>query len=197
MAIHRVHFKGIQRVSLRRQQGFSLVEVSIVTAIVLLLAIIGIPAIGTYVIENKVPKVGESLARFVVQTKVNAPTSSTEPYADIETSHLANLVRDSSIFSVRGTAATPTILHGLGREGEVSVASADSGASFAVTLSKVNHAACPSLASVMQRVADEITLQADGQGSVIIKDESTPYSALAVESYCQHGDANTFVFIAS
>src|SRR5690606_9814546 len=94
-----------------RQRGFSLVEVSIVTAIVLLLAIIGIPAIGSYVVENKVPKVGESLARFILQTKVNAPNSSAQPYVDIETSHLANLVRDSSIFSVRGAAATPTILH--------------------------------------------------------------------------------------
>ena len=39
-----------------RQRGFSLMEVSIVTAVVLLIAIVGIPAIGAYVIENKVPK---------------------------------------------------------------------------------------------------------------------------------------------
>src|SRR5690606_19637287 len=36
------------------QQGFSLVEVSIVTAIILIVSIIGIPAINAYVIENKV-----------------------------------------------------------------------------------------------------------------------------------------------
>ena len=48
-----------------RQRGFSLMEVSIVTAVVLLIAIVGIPAIGAYVIENKVPKVGEELQRFV------------------------------------------------------------------------------------------------------------------------------------
>lgn len=180
-----------------RQRGFSLVEVSIVTAIVLLIAIIGIPAIGTYVIENKVPKVGESLSRFILQTRVNAPNSSVEPYAEIETAHLANQLRDSSIFSVRGTAAAPAILHGLGKEGEVTVAPVDSGASFALTLSRVHHAACPSLASVMQRVSDVITIEADGQGEVTVKDDSTPYSALAVESYCQHGDANTFVFTAS
>jgi prepilin-type N-terminal cleavage/methylation domain-containing protein len=35
-----------------RQRGFSLMEVSIVTAIVLLIAIVGVPAIGGYFIEN-------------------------------------------------------------------------------------------------------------------------------------------------
>lgn len=95
-----------RRRSLRRQQGFSLIEVSIVTAIMLLLAIIGIPAIGSYVVENKVPKVGEELARFILQTKVNAPNGSTVPYADIDTGHFANLVRESSIFSVSGSEST-------------------------------------------------------------------------------------------
>src|SRR5690606_40800923 len=101
------------------QQGFSLIEVSIVTAIVLLLAIIGVPAIGGYVVENKVPKVGEELARFILQTKVNAPNGSTTPYAGIATSNFANLVQDSSIFSVQGADATVKVLHGLGTEGEV------------------------------------------------------------------------------
>ena len=41
----------------RRQAGFSLVEISIVMAIVLLLSIIAIPTVKTYVIESKVPKV--------------------------------------------------------------------------------------------------------------------------------------------
>src|SRR5690606_23928370 len=112
------------------QQGFSLIEVSIVTAIVLLLAIIGIPAIGGYVVENKVPKVGEELARFILQTKVNASNGSATPYAGIATSNFANLVRDSSIFTVTGADASVKVLHGLGAEGEVSVAESDAGAAF-------------------------------------------------------------------
>src|SRR5690606_26172617 len=92
--------------AVQRQKGFSLIEVSIVTAIVLLLAIIAIPAIGAYVVENKVPKVGEELARFILQTKVNAPNGSVTPYAGIGTNNFANLVRDSSVFSVSGTDAS-------------------------------------------------------------------------------------------
>ena len=179
------------------QQGFSLIEVSIVTAIVLLLAIIGIPAIGGYVIENKVPKVGEELARFIVQTKVNAPNGSSTPYAGIATSNFANMVHDSSIFTVSGSGATIGVLHGLGTAGEVSVAEADAGAAFSITLSNVHDAACPAIASVMQRVSDTITVASDGQGASTIKDASTHYSALAAESYCAAGAVNTFVFTAS
>lgn len=177
-----------------RQKGFSLVEVSIVTAIVLLLAIIGIPAIGSYVVENKVPKAGEELARFILQTKVNVPTGNPQPYTDIRTAHFAALARDSSIFSVTGADASLRVLHGLGSDGEVTVQPVSAGAAFSIGVSKVHHAACSSLASIMQRVADVITLSPDGAGATVVKDASTPYSALNVETRCARGDANDFVF---
>ena len=179
------------------QQGFSLIEVSIVTAIVLLLAIIGVPAIGGYVVENKVPKVGEELARFILQTKVNAPNGSSTPYSGIATSNFANLVRESGIFTVSGADASTRVLHGIGTDGEVSITETDAGAAFSITLTRVHHAACPSIASVMQRVSDTMTVAAQGQSAVTIKDDSTHYSALATESHCGRGDVNTFVFTAS
>lgn len=181
----------------RRQAGFSLVEVSIVMAIVLLLAIIAIPAVSAYVIESKVPKVGEELARFVLHTKVNASSASSTPYEGIGNTNLANMVRDSSIFSIGGTQLAPTVRHGLGSAGQVSIAAAEAGAAFTITLSNVNHAACPSIASVMQRVADTITLTSGGGAAAVIKDADTAYSALDTESRCGQGDGNTFVFTAS
>jgi type IV pilus assembly protein PilA len=179
------------------QKGFSLIEVSIVTAIVLLLAIIGVPAIGSYVVENKVPKVGEELARFILQTKVNAPNGSGTPYIGIHTSNFANLVRDSSVFSVSGAESSLKVLHGLGTDGQVSVAEEEAGSAFSITLSKVHDAACPSIASVMQRVSDIITVAAEGQTAATVKDASIHYSALAAESSCAKGNVNTFVFTAS
>ncbi len=181
------------------QQGFSLIEVSIVTAIVLLLAIIGIPAIGGYLIENKVPKVGEELARFILQTKVNAPTGSAQPYEGIDISNFANLVRDSSVFTVSGSGASTKVLHGLGTDGEVGIGVDESSNGFEITLSNVNNAACPSIASVMQRVSDSITVAPDNGAAVVVKDASQNihYSALTVESKCARGDVNTFVFAAS
>lgn len=180
----------------RLQGGFSLIEISIVTAIVLLISIIAIPAIGSYVIENKVPKVGEELARFVLQTQVNARPGAVSPYTDVATVHLANMVLDSSLFSVLNPGGSPTVYHGLGRDGTVEVGAADAGASLTITMDKVNHAACPALASVMQRLVHTITISSPVGGSAIVKGPGVDYSALNAESRCAKGDVNSFVFHA-
>lgn len=191
----------------RRQAGFSLIEVSIVTAIVLLVAIIGIPAIGAYVIENKVPKVGEELQRFVARTKTFAQGSGPAPYADIDTGSLANALRDSSVVAVAGTGAAAVVSHGLGGSGSGSngtitvapaaVAGGGAGSGFVITLTNVSNAACPGLASVMQRVSDIITVEGRG-GVAKVKDITIvprlAYSAAAAESQCAEGDSNTFAF---
>lgn len=178
---------------LRRQQGFSLIEVSIVTAIILLVAVVGIPAIGGYVIENKVPRVGEELTRFILQARVNANTGDTQPYTSLTTANLSSMMSDSTVLTV---AADGTVRHGLSAQGVVQVETVEGGAGFLVRLTSVNHAACPSIASVLQRVADTITVgQGAGQGQVV-KDVTTSYSALTAESVCARGDVNHFVFYA-
>lgn len=181
----------------QRQAGFSLVEVSIVMAIVLLLAIIAIPTIRTYVIESKVPRVGEELARFVMHAKVNAPNGTTAPYAGLATVNLAGMLRDSGIFSITGSSSAPVVRHGLGSDGDITVAPVSSGSAFSITLSKVNHAACPSIASVLQRLADTIVLTPQSGSARVVKDGNTHYNALETESSCSQGDGNTFVFTVS
>lgn len=181
----------MKKAAYNNQQGFSLIEVSIVTTIVLLIAVIGIPTIGSYVVENKVPKVGQEITRFILQMRVNANTATTTPYQGVATSNLANMMVDSSVLSV-GTDGT--VRHGLGAQGDIRVEAVDGGMGFSVTLERVNHAACPSIASVLQRVAEKITVgQAVGAGQVV-KDDTVLYSALAVESACARGDVNRFAF---
>jgi prepilin-type N-terminal cleavage/methylation domain-containing protein len=173
------------------QRGFSLIEVSIVTAIVLLIAVIGIPAIGGYVMENKVPKVGQELARFVMHMRVNAGTSGEAPYDGISTQSLAALVADSTVLTM---AADGSVLHGLGGGGSVEIEPTDAGTGFLLRLRQVNHVACPSIASVLQRVADRIIVSSDAGPAQTVKDANIIYSALAAESACAKGDANQFVF---
>ncbi len=178
----------------RRQRGFSLIEVSIVTAIVLLIAIIGIPAIGGYVMENKVPKVGQELARFMMHMRINAESAVDAPYDEISTASLAAMAADSTVLTVAGDGS---VLHGLGSGGTVEVASAEGGAAFEVRLKKVNHVACPAIASVLQRISDRITVGAGEVPGRTVKDATTPFSALAAEAACTKGDVNQFVFHVS
>lgn len=191
------------------QRGFSLIEVSIVTAIVLLIAIIGIPAIGAYVVENKVPKVGEELQRFVARAKANAQGAGPVPYLNMHTGTLASALRDSSVIAVVGSGSAAVVAHGLGGNGSagngtialmpVAVAAGGAGSGFTLTATNVNSAACPGLASVMQRVSEIISVQGEG-GSTIVKDSTAtppvPYDAMLAEAQCTGGDANTFVFTA-
>lgn len=191
------------------QQGFSLMEVSIVTAIILLIAIVGIPAIGSYVVENKVPKVGEELQRFIASMKINAQGGGITPYLGLDTGAMANALRDSSVLAVQGSGATARVVHGLGgngsgRHGVVEVAAAAAGgggmgSAFTVTLTNVSHAACPALASVLQRVSDSISI-AGSQGLKVVKDAlatpSVPYRAAQAQAQCGQGEINTFVFTA-
>lgn len=178
--------------------GFSLVEVSIVTAIVLIISIIGIPAINAYVVENKVPKVAGELQRYVARTKANGQGSSA-PYVGIDTGNLARALRNSSVLAIDPVQVS-RVAHGLGGNGTttgmVEVAESDAGASFTITLDSVNDAACPALASMMQRVAERI--QVSGSATTVVKDAHASsikvYSPLEAENACKTGDANQFVF---
>lgn len=176
--------------NLRNQQGFSLIEVSIVTAIILLIAIIGIPAVNAYVLENKVPKVGEELARFVVQMRINATTSSEASYLGVGIDNLANITSDSTVLSKNSEGK---ILHGLGDNGTIEVAADSGGDGFVLTLNNVSHLACPSIASILQRLASAISVQGTGAAK-IVKSSSKQYSALETESACANGSVNKFVF---
>jgi len=188
-----------RRVPVRRpgavQQGFTLLEVSVVAAIVLLLAIAGIPAISNYAIESRVPKVGEELARFIIQAKVNAPAADSMPYRGMDTQAFARSAQESGVLSVSGAGKAARVWHGLGDKGEVLLAEESSGSSFSITLTRVASAACPAIASVLQRVSERITVAADGGAAVPIKGERTPYSPLRAQASC--GKSNVFVFTVS
>lgn len=174
----------------RKQQGLSLIEVSVVSAIVLLLAIIGIPAINGFVIENRVPKVGEGIARFIVNHTVNTPIFEETPYTSVDNAFFINQLDDSGVFNVDAQGNSTRILPGLGKNGILTLASDQSGAQLKITFENVHHAACPGLASVLQRVAASIKV-----GEVFVKSADTTYNAITTRQQCKKGDVNTFEFI--
>lgn len=189
------------------QGGFSLVEVSIVTAIMILLSIMGIPAIQGYVIENKVPQLAGELQRVISRLKVASIGLGATPYAGLSNAVLANALRDSSIVAVTGQGPQATIGHGLGGSGQNGegvirltphALGGPHGSAFELVLNHVNHAACPALASVMQRVASIVTV-AGQSGAVEVKNAATepprPYQPLLADAQCARGDRNTFTFV--
>lgn len=189
------------------QRGFSLIEISIVTTLMMLIAIIGIPAIQGYVIENKVPRVAEEMQRFVARMKANTNGFGATPYLGIDSGALANALRSSSVVSVAGFGARASVAHGLGGTGHSgrgvisvepqAVPGASSGSAFSLTLNDVNQAACPALASILQRLAEVVTI-AGASGPIMVKNALTepnmPYNPMLADAQCVSGDRNTFVF---
>jgi Tfp pilus assembly protein FimT len=199
--------EGRSGLSVARQRGFSLIEISIVTTLMMLIAIIGIPAIQGYVIENKVPRVAEEIQRFVARMKANTNGFGSTPYLGVDSGALANALRTSSVVSVTGFGVRANVAHGLGGSGHsgrgvISVepqalAGASSGSAFSLTLNDVNQAACPALASILQRLAEVVTISG-ASGPVTVKNALTepqmPYNPMLADAQCLSGDRNTFVF---
>jgi type IV pilus assembly protein PilA len=193
---------------LRRQRGFSLIEISIVTTIMMLLAIVGIPAIQGYVVESKVPRVAEELQRFVARLKVTTHGFGASPYENVDTRVLANSLRGSSVVSVSGEGAGANVAHGLGGPGvsgrgvvriaPYALSGAPFGSAFLLTLNDVNHAACPGLASILQRIAEVVRISG-AAGPVTVKDSLhqpvAAYNPLLADAQCLSGDRNVFEFV--
>lgn len=192
----------------QQQGGFSLVEVSIVTALMVILAIVGVPALQDYVIENKVPKVASDLQRFAARMKIAGISASEAPFANIDKRVLVNGLRGSSAITVRGEGSTAVVAHGLGGQGiagngevlvkATAVPGQPAGSAFSLTLDHVNHAACPILATTLQRMASQVTIGGKA-GEVVVKNDfnSPPmtYQPVLADAQCQRGDNNRFVFV--
>lgn len=205
---HKVFLCGNFVRSLNRQRGFSLIEISIVTTIMMLLAIVGIPAIQGYVVESKVPRVAEELQRFVARLKVTTHGFGASPYASVDTRVLANSLRGSSVVAVSGEGAGADVAHGLGGPGvsgrgvvriaPYALSGAPFGSAFLLTLNDVNHAACPGLASILQRIAEVVRISG-AAGPVTVKDSLhqpvAAYNPLLADAQCLNGDRNVFEFV--
>jgi len=193
---------------IQRQKGFSLIEISIVTTIMMLLAIVGIPAIQGYVVESKVPRVAEELQRFVARLKVTTNGFGASPYSGVDTRVLANALRGSSVVAVSGEGSSASVAHGLGGPGvsgrgvvrvtPYALSGAPIGSAFLLTLNDVNHAACPGLASILQRIAEVVTISGAG-GPVMVKNSLNQpvaaYDPLLADAQCLSGDRNVFEFV--
>ena len=192
----------------KKQGGFSLIEVSIVTALMVIVAIIGVPALEAYIIENKIPKVAADMQRFVSRMKVAAIGGGAAPYAGIDQRALVNGMREGAVVAVQGTGSTADVAHGLGGQGRGqsgtiliepdSVPGHGSGSAFRLTLTHVSHAACPMLATAMQRMASLISVSGSG-GLVTVKnafsDPPLAYQPVLADAQCASGDRNRFVFV--
>jgi len=185
----------------RRQAGFSLTEVAIAIAVVLIISIVGLPAINGYVLESRVTAVATELQRFIGRTKVMGEGASITPYADIDNEkNLAPALVDSTVFRVTGSVVAHRLGgRGSGTDGTLTLEPADlgsggTGSAFALTATNVNERACPILASLLHAVSEAMAINGTVVKTLGTDNAQGSYNPVAAQEACTRGDTNEFTF---
>lgn len=162
----------------KQRKGLSIPEIVVIAALLTLIAIFSVPAINNLVMEYRAPKVAEEMQRFVARMKAVANTPNGSPYTNVDNGHMARALDGSSVVAIAGTGSTAVISHRLG-DGEISVASADSGNKFAITFDEIVPAACTSIVTILSAISDEVTV-----GSTVLKSATVDFNPMTADTQC-------------
>lgn len=193
--------KRTNRAAYRQLGQFSLAEVAVVAALLILAVVFGVPAVSGFLVEMRVPYASGELQRFMARTRVLGESDTVTPYANITTSsNLVPSLQGSSVFRVSNT----TVAHrlggsGVGSNGTITLAPAAlgggaMGSAFSITLTNVNLKACPTLASTLNSVAETISVNGTAAKALGSNNEVGAYDPSTAQGLCEKGDSNTFVF---
>lgn len=184
-----------------RQRGFTLLEITLAITLVLIIGIASFPAFKGFVIQGRVPAAAGELQRFMSTTRVLGESDSVTPYAGIgNAENLAPSLRDSTVFKVNGS----TVAHrlggsGVGSNGTITIGPAALGggavgSAFSLTLTNVNHKACPILASSLNGISETISVNGTVVKTLGANNEAGSFNAVTAQNLCVNGDNNIFVF---
>jgi hypothetical protein len=182
----------------KKQKGNYLLNIGIGLLIAGILAVWGIPKIMDYLVEGAIPSVAEETQRFVARTQVSNSGNGTAPYAGLTQASLARSVRGTSlqvgVIAGEGTGGT-VVRHGLGGGNNGTVVIGTTGDTFTLTFNNVNSAACPGLATSLQRSVDNISINGKTvKVTDVDKTVSAGYVAGTAMAQCVDGDTNDFIF---
>lgn len=181
-------------------RGFTLVELLFVIAVVGIMAAFATPFIRGLLIESRVDPTAQDIVKVTnTMRAAGAASGLNTPYLNLgapaaATAAFANAgLGRAQALTITGAGAAATVQHRLGATGsQVTVAQAanpTAGDSFAITLPTVNKAACPGLATQLNR-----TMIAMSVNGVVVKAVGGQYNGAAAENACTADDTNTFVF---
>lgn len=188
--------KTSKQTNLKKQRGFTLIELSIVLLIIAVLGALGYPKIRTFLISGKTKPTADDITLAVTRIRANAEGTGNTPYASVATNTIANTLRDrTNALTVTGVGNAATLQHKLGATGsQVTAAPATittAGDSFTLTLPTVNSGACPELATSLQNSAEIISIN----GTVVKSNPgSTLYNGQTAAAACTADDTNSYVF---
>jgi type IV pilus assembly protein PilA len=171
-----------------KQKGFTMVELIVVITITAILSLLAVPAIGAFITEGKVEPTASDITKTVTKIRANAAGNGATPYAGLTDSVFAKTAKTLAS-SIAVNAAGDDVLHDLGGAGATNIAVIGGGTSFSVTMTEVNDAACPGLATQLSKAAETISIN-----GTAVKAAGAAYQGATAPDQCTDGDTNTFAF---
>ena len=194
---------GCRRGGTRAARGFTLLELTLVTMLLVILIVIAVPVIRSLMVEILAPSVSRDLQRAVVTIRQSRAVSSmlAAPYISIGLAELGSALRETS-FEVRpaAPALASSISHPLGSGAGTPDVSVETGRivvdgdSFVVRLANVAWQACSAFAASFSRQAHSIEISPQGGVASIVKASGGAFDAQSAQAACAHSNLLVFTF---
>ena len=177
-----------------KQKGFSLAELSLYIAIVIILSVAAIAGYKAFVISGRVSTMATELQRIGQRLTLNADGMGATPYTTLTTDEVCNIARGGAIITSAGTGNGTTCTHSLVAFGSGNVSATpgtviNAGDAWTIQVDNVSSFACPDLGATMNRSVVVISIN-----GTVVKPANGTFNAAAAAAACTLLDTNQFQF---
>jgi len=190
---------------IRRQRGFTLIELAVVAVIVTVLAVVAVPRARNFIIDARAEPGANDMMKAVSAIRASRQGAGTTAYLNVSIAELGTILRQTGSFVVTPATGTPTsvahkIASGHGTPwvaiSPENIGGVGTGDSFNVVFHQVDMAACVRFTQILAAGAIFASVRplAGSSPAVIVKNVGAEYVGSLAQTACDGPTELRFVF---